>query len=267
MHHPFTWHVLLPEGLQHWMGDHTFFALVAGLLLVLFALKARSSLAHAQNPVVPAADLGTRNIAELLVQLVVSQSDAIIGKQGRPYVPFFGTFFLFILLSNLMGLLPGFVPPTGNLNTTLGLALVSFIGYNVIGGREHGLNYLKEFMGPMTSLPGKSVVAKLAFFPLLLISVSFFFILEAFSHGFRPVSLSLRLFGNMMGDHQVIEAFISLTKLVVPVAFYAMGTLVAVIQAFVFTLLSMIYVALAISHGHDEAHGQQEHEAHSSGHH
>jgi F-type H+-transporting ATPase subunit a len=87
----------------------------------------------------------------------------------------------------------------------------------------------------------------------------FFLILELFSHGFRPVSLSLRLYGNMMGDHQVIGAFISLTKLVVPVAFYVMGTLVSLIQAFVFTLLSMIYVALAISHGHDEEHGQESH--------
>jgi len=203
--------------------------------------------------------LNSRNIAELLVQLVVSQSDAIIGKVGRKYVPFFGTFFFFILLSNLMGLLPGFAAPTGNLNTTIGLALVSFIGYNVIGVREQGPGYFKHFIGPMTSLPGSNIVAKLAFLPVLLISVVFFLILELFSHGFRPVSLSLRLFGNMMGDHEVIGAFISLTKLVVPVAFYAMGTLVSLIQAFVFTLLSMIYVALAISHGHDEEHG---HEAH-----
>ena len=147
--------------------------------------------------------------------------------------------------------------PTGNLNTTSGLALVSFIGYNIIGVREQGPGYFKHFIGPMTSLPGSSIVAKLAFLPVLLISVVFFLILELFSHGFRPVSLSLRLFGNMMGDHEVIGAFISLTKLVVPVAFYAMGTLVSLIQAFVFTLLSMIYVALAISHGHDEEHGQK----------
>jgi F-type H+-transporting ATPase subunit a len=254
MEHPFTWYALLPEPLQHLIGDHTFFAVVAAVLVILIALKARAALSRAQDPLIPAAELGSRNIAELLVQLVVSQSDAIIGKRGRKYVPFFGTFFFFILVSNLMGLLPGFAPPTGNLNTTLGLALVSFIGYNVIGVREQGMSYLKHFFGPMTSLPAKSVLGKLALVPVLLISAVFFFILEAFSHGFRPVSLSLRLFGNMMGDHQVIEAFISLTKLVVPVAFYAMGTLVSVIQAFVFTLLSMIYVALAISHGHDEEH-------------
>lgn len=262
MEHGFTWYNLLPEGLQHTFGDHTFFALVAVSLLILFALSARSALAKAQDPAVPAAELGSRNIAELLVQLIVSQSDAIIGKAGRKYVPFYGTFFFFILTGNLMGLLPGFAPPTGNLNTTLGLAIVSFIGYNVIGVREQGVSYFKHFVGPMTSLPGEGILTKLAFVPLLLISVLFFFILELFSHGFRPVSLSLRLFGNMMGDHEVIGAFIGLTKLVVPVAFYVMGTLVSVIQAFVFTLLSMIYVALAISHGHDEEHGHEAHESH-----
>ena len=259
MEHPFTWYNLMPEGLQHSFGDHTFFAAAAVLLLILFALMARRALARAQDPTIPAAELGSRNIAELIVQLIVSQSDAIIGKAGRKYVPFYGTFFFFILTGNLMGLLPGFGAPTANLNTTIGLALCSFIGYNVIGVREQGMSYFKHFVGPMTSLPGSSLMAKLAFVPLLLLSVMFFFILELFSHGFRPVSLSLRLFGNMMGDHEVIGAFIGLTKLVVPVAFYLMGTLVSLIQAFVFTLLSMIYVALAVSHGHDEEH---EHESH-----
>lgn len=263
MEHPFTWYNLLPEALQHAIGDHTFFALIAAILLLLFAFAARGALAKAQDPAVPAAEFGARNIAELLIQLVVSQSDQIIGKQGRKYVPFFATFFIFILLSNLLGLLPGFAPPTGNLNTTLGLAICSFIGYNVIGVREQGAAYFKHFIGPMTSLPASSILGKLAFLPVLLLSAVFFFILEIFSHGFRPVSLSLRLFGNMMGDHEVIAAFISLTKVVVPVAFYAMGTLVSVIQAFVFTLLSMIYVALAISHGHEEEHA---HDAHQSGH-
>jgi F-type H+-transporting ATPase subunit a len=264
MEHPFTWYNLLPQSFQHAIGDHTFFALVAAVLLLLFAFAARAALAKAQDPAVPAGELGARNIAELLLQLVVNQSDQIIGKQGRKYVPFFATFFMFILLSNLLGLLPGFAPPTGNLNTTIGLALCSFIGYNVIGVREQGGAYFKHFIGPMTGLPASTIIGKLAFLPLLLISATFFFILEAFSHGFRPVSLSLRLFGNMMGDHEVITAFIKLTKVVVPVAFYAMGTLVAVIQAFVFTLLSMIYVALAISHGHDEEH---DHEAPHQSHH
>lgn len=251
----FTWHTLLPETLRHWIGEHTFFAVVAALILIVFGFKARFALSNAKDPLAPDAGLGSRNIAELLVQLVLSQSDAIIGTAGRKYVPFFATFFCFIMVSNLLGLVPGFAPPTGNLNTTVGLAICSFIGYNVIGVREQGVSYLKHFVGPMTSLPGSSTVTKLAFVPVILISVTFFFVLEVFSHGFRPVSLSLRLFGNMMGDHEVIGAFIGLTKLVVPVAFYILGTLVSVIQAFVFTLLTMIYVALAISHGgHEELH-------------
>lgn len=268
MEHPYTWYNALPESLQHMFGDHTFFALVAALLLILFAFKARGVLAKASDPVVPAAELGSRNIAELIVQLIVSQSDAIIGKAGRKYVPFFGTFFFFILVSNLMGLAPGFAPPTGNLNTTFGLAIVSFIAYNVIGVREMGASYFKHFVGPMTSLPGSGFLSKVAFIPLLLLSVSFFFVLEFISHSFRPVSLALRLYGNMMGDHEVIGAFVNLTKLGVPVVFYFMGTLVCLIQAFVFTLLSMIYVALAISHGHDEEHGHEagHQESHASHH-
>jgi F-type H+-transporting ATPase subunit a len=262
MEHPYTWYNALPENLQHLFGDHTFFALAAALLLILFALKARRALLRSSDPVVPAGELGSRNIAEVVVQLIVSLSDQIIGAKGRKYVPYFGTFFLFILFSNFLGLLPGFAPPTGNLNTTLGLALCSFVGYNVIGVREQGMSYFKHFVGPMTSLPGNSILSKLAFLPVLVISVMFFFVLEVFSHGFRPVSLSLRLFGNMMGDHEVIGAFIGLTKLVVPVAFYAMGTLVCLIQAFVFTLLSMIYVALAVSEGHDEEHEQELHQSH-----
>ena len=266
MEHPFTWYNLMPAALQHAIGDHTFFALIAVVILVLFAFAARGALAKAADPLVPAAELGSRNIAELLLQLVVSQSDQIIGKQGRKYVPFFATFFMFILLSNLLGLVPGFAPPTGNLNTTLGLAICSFMVYSVMGVREEGGAYLKHFIGPMTSLPAKSIFGKLAFLPLLLLSAAFFFVLKVFSHGFRPVSLSLRLFANIMGDHEVIAAFISLTKVVVPVAFYMMGTLVSVIQAFVFTLLSMIYVALAISHGHDEEHGHEAHSSHQSHH-
>jgi F-type H+-transporting ATPase subunit a len=258
MEHGFTWYYLLPHEWQALLPEHTFFALLAGLLVIFFALRARAALARAQDPTVPEEKLGARNIVELLLEyVIVRQSDAIIGKAGRKYVPYFASFFLFILFSNLMGLLPGFIPPTGNLNTTLGLALVSFIGYNIIGVREQGISYFKHFMGPMTHLPGKTSISKLAFVPVLLISILFFLILELFSHGFRPVSLSLRLFGNMLGDHEVIGAFIGLTKIVVPVPFYVLGTLVSVIQAFVFMVLSMIYVALAVSHGHEEHAGIQ----------
>jgi F-type H+-transporting ATPase subunit a len=255
MEHPFTWHNLLPPGWQAFIPQHTFFALLAMVMLVVFAWRARTALARANDPVIPSSRLDVKNLAELLVGFVVSQSDAIIGPKGRKYLPLFGSFFAFILLSNLFGLLPGFSPPTSNLNTTLGLALISFFAYNFFGLREQGTAYLKHFLGPMTSLPGgKSALVSLLFIPVLLISTSFFLILELASHLFRPLSLSLRLFGNMFGDHMVIEVFVELTKLVIPVAFYGLGTLVSVIQAFVFTMLSMIYVTLAVSHGHEEEH-------------
>jgi len=262
MEHPFTWYALLPHDWQTIIQQHTFFALISALFVMFYAWSGRAALARAQDPTIPASDLGARNITELLVGLVVSQSDAVIGRQGRKFVPYFGTFFLFILFSNLIGLLPGFAPPTSNLNTTVGLALISFVGYNVIGFKEMGTGYLKHFVGPMTGLPAQSFLGKLAFVPLLLLSVTFFFVLELVSHLFRPVSLALRLFGNMMGDHIVIEVFMDLTKLVVPVIFYALGTLVSVIQAAVFMLLSMIYVSLAISHGHDETQGHAQEHAH-----
>lgn len=262
MEHPFTWYALLPHDWQTIIQQHTFFALISALFVLFFAWRGRAALARAQDPTIPASDLGARNITELLVGLVVSQSDAVIGRQGRKFVPYFGTFFLFILFSNLIGLLPGFAPPTSNLNTTVGLASISFVGYNVIGFKEMGTGYLKHFVGPMTGLPAQSFLGKLAFVPLLLLSVTFFFVLELVSHLFRPVSLALRLFGNMMGDHIVIEVFMDLTKLVVPVIFYALGTLVSVIQAAVFMLLSMIYVSLAISHGHDETQGHAQEHAH-----
>lgn len=259
MEHVFTWYDLLPHSLQEAIPQNTFFAILVGLLIIFFAVRAKAALVRATDPLIPEEEIGTRNLAELLVYLIVAQSDAVVGKHGRKYVPYFGSFFFFILCANLAGLLPGFSPPTGNLNTTIGLALVSFIGYNFIGIRAHGGAYLKEFIGPMTSIPeSRNVVAKLAFALLLLLSAGFFFILEGFSHLFRPVSLAVRLFGNMMGDHTVIEVFSELTKVVIPVAFYFLGTLVSVIQAYVFTVLSMIYVALAVSHGNGDEQGHAE---------
>ena len=97
MEHPYTWYNALPDGVQHLFGDHTFFAIVAALLLIVFASKPVQHLVMRADPVVPAAELGSRNIAELIVQLIISQSDAIIGKAGRKYVPFYGTFLFHII--------------------------------------------------------------------------------------------------------------------------------------------------------------------------
>ncbi len=252
MEHPFTWHSVLVALLPYPLNQqHTFTALLIMVLLVVLAYLARRALFQSKDPVIPEECLTLRNLVELLVEFVVGLTDSIIGKKGRRHVHLFGSFFIFILTANLFGLIPGFSPPTNNFNVTLGLGLISFSAYNYLGLREHGPSYIKQFLGPMTSLPStpKKILSVL-FAPVLVISVFFFFVLESISHLVRPVSLSVRLFGNMFGDHMVVEVFIEMTKVVVPVLFYILGALVSVIQAFVFTLLSVIYVAMAVSHEH-----------------
>jgi F-type H+-transporting ATPase subunit a len=233
--HPFTWysslHPFLPYPLSL-LGETNFTALVVMLLLLLLALGFRRSVLSAKDPVVPEDRLSVRNVMEVLVEIVVGLSDSIIGKKGRKYVPLFGSLFLFILLANFFGLIPGFTPPTSDFFSNLGMGLVVFVAYHYFGVREHGARYFKQFIGPMLLLA-----------PL-------FILIEFFSHVFRPISLSIRLFGNMFGDHLVLEIFSNLTKVVIPVAFYILGSLVSVIQAAVFTILTVIYVAMAISHEH-----------------
>ena len=231
MEHPFMWYDVLPSPLRL-LPQHTFTALLVMALLLVLACLARRALSQSADPVVPEDGVSVRNVLELLVELVAGLSDSIIGSKGRKYVHLFGSFFVFILTANLFGLLPGFSPPTNNLNTTLGLGLVSFCAYHYFGMRENGAGYIKQFLGPM------------------LVLAPFFLVLEGISHLVRPFSLALRLFGNMFGDHLVVEIFTDLTKVGVPVLFYILGALVSVIQAFVFTLLSVIYVAMAISHEH-----------------
>jgi F-type H+-transporting ATPase subunit a len=235
MEHPFTWysslHTFLPYPVSL-LAEPNFTALLVMLVLVALACRFRRSLASAKDPVIPEERLSVRNVLELLVEVVLGLSDGIMGRKGRKYLSLFGSLFIFILTANFLGLVPGFSPPTSYFYSNLGLGLVVFFAYHYFGVREHGMHYFKQFLGPMFLLA-----------PL-------FIIIELASHVFRPISLSIRLFGNMFGDHLVLEIFTELTKLVVPVLFYILGSLVSAIQAAVFTILSMIYVAMAISHEH-----------------
>jgi len=130
-----------------------------------------------------------------------------------------------------LGLIPGFLPPTDNINTNLAIALTVFVYYHIMGIKAHGVkNYLKHFMGPILWLG-----------PLMIV-------IELIGHCVRPISLSLRLFGNITGDHLVLGIFSGLVPILVPVVFMALGLFVSFIQAFVFSLLSMIYINLATAH-------------------
>jgi F-type H+-transporting ATPase subunit a len=225
-HESFTWMGAL--GLPEKIATA---GLVAGLLIA-FAAAVHRKLAATATAVTPDEGASGRNVAEAFVEAIAGLAEGVIGHGSERYVPLLASFFAFILVCNLIGLVPGFSPPTADFNITFGLGIVSFLAYNFYGVREHGAKYVKQFLGPMLFLA-----------PLMLV-------VEIFSHLFRPVSLGIRLFANMFADHQVVEIFTGLTKLVIPVVFYVLGAFVAVVQAFVFTMLSAIYIALAISHDH-----------------
>jgi F-type H+-transporting ATPase subunit a len=228
MEHPFTWAYAL--GIPRHL-EYISIGLLVMAILLLLAFRARASLSS-ESAIVPDASLSARNVFELLVEMINGLAESVIGHHSAKYVPLLCSFFLYIFACNAMGLLPGFTPPTSNFNITFALGVVSFLAFNYYGFRAQGVAYLKHFAGPIWWLA------------ILMVP------LEVIGAFVRPFSLGLRLFGNLFGDHLVLEIFTSLTKVGVPVVFYLLGTLVTVIQAFVFTLLSMIYIALAVSHEH-----------------
>jgi F-type H+-transporting ATPase subunit a len=236
--HGFTWMSIIP-GLNA-LPDHTATAGVIAALLLGTAFVARRQLASAADPALPDGTFTARNLMEIFVENFTALVAGVVGRDAAMYAPLYGALFLFILCCNLIGLIPGFVPPTSNVNTTLGLGITSFIVYNYYGFRAHGLSYLKHFVGPIWWL----VVLMLP--------------LELIDNFLRPITLNLRLMMNMFADHLVLDIFTDLTRVVVPVVFYALGTFVSVIQAFVFTLLSLVYVGLAVG-GHDEEHEHGRH--------
>jgi len=230
MEHGFTWHSLTP--FSGMVPIHVFHGLFALLLIILVAWRIRVSLNKARDPLIPDTKFSARNVFELVVQATYGQLRAIIGPSGDKYITLIGGLFIFIFFCNIIAVVPGFVPATDNLNTNLAMSLIVFVVYNYYGFKEHGISYLKQFAGPILWLA-----------PLM-------FLIELLSHLFRPMSLSIRLFGNMFGDHMVLGIFSDLVPLGVPVIFMILGIVVSLIQAFVFAALTTVYIALAVSHDH-----------------
>jgi F-type H+-transporting ATPase subunit a len=156
----------------------------------------------------------------------------IIGHHSRQYLPLIGTLALFILISNLMGLIPGFMSPTSNINTTAACAIIVFFATHYYGVRAHGIGYIKHFFGPIRSLPA---------IPLMLLML----ILEVIGHLARVLSLSLRLFGNIFGEDLILIILVFLVPLLVPLPMMFIAVFTSVVQTFVFVLLTMIYIKLA----------------------
>jgi F-type H+-transporting ATPase subunit a len=165
-----------------------------------------------------------------------------IGPEGKQFLPLIFTFGLFILLANYAGLVPGLMAPTANINVTLGLAITTWVYYHLQGLKKQGLwNYVKHFALP----PGAPVLMA----PLMLI-------IELISHTSRLLSLSLRLFGNIFGEELVIAILGSIVPFIIPLPMMFLGLITGGLQAFIFVLLSIIYLqaAVAVEHEHDE-HG------------
>ncbi|MGQ0793208.1 MAG: F0F1 ATP synthase subunit A [Deltaproteobacteria bacterium] len=226
----FSWFTLI--GLGHY--DHVLSAIIVIAFLIYAGRKIRENLSK-RDSILPEAKLSFRTVFEILsLDFLLDLFTGIMGSREKAmkYFPLLATSFFFILFSNLMGLIPGFLSPTGNFNTTVACGLVIFVMYNYYGFKEHGISYLKHFAGPVLFLA-----------PLMII-------IEIISHLVRPASLSLRLFWNMTGDHLVLGIFTELTHIVIPAIFVGLGLFVSLLQAFVFTVLSAIYISLSVAHEH-----------------
>jgi F-type H+-transporting ATPase subunit a len=201
------------------------YAWLAMAILIGLSLVARFSLKKT-------APTGVQNLLETIVGGLENFIVDIMGPEGRHYLSLIGTLFLFILVCNLEGLFPGFDSPTANINTTLALALVSFSATHYIGIKRHGFKYIKHFMGPMWALA-----------PLMLP-------IELISHFARVMSLTFRLFGNMVAKHKLLLVLALLAPYIAPVPILGLGLLVAFVQALVFTLLTMLYLSGSIEEAH-----------------
>jgi F-type H+-transporting ATPase subunit a len=175
---------------------------------------------------------GLQNFLEPVIDGIANMIEETMGHKGMAYFPLIATIAFFILTSNLIALIPGFFPPTANLNTNAAMALTVFSMTHIVGIKEHGLGYFKHFCGPVIWLA-----------PLIVP-------IEIVGHLARPLSLTLRLFGNMYGHEIVLMIFFGLVPFLVPLPMMLMGVLVAFIQTFVFMLLSMIYIAGSLEEAH-----------------
>ncbi len=219
----------------HFTLVHVAGAVLAGAFIVVATLRYRASLRDTTGGVVPPARFGLASMVDGIVGAVFKLASDVMGEQeAKRFLPFVGTLALFVFFCNVQGLIPGLVPPTDTLKTNLVLALIVFGLYNVLGVWRNGFSYLGHFLGPkIGGFPW--------LFPLMLP-------IELVSHAARPVSLSLRLMGNIMADHKAVVAVSTLVPLLIPVPFLMLGMVVVIVQTMVFTLLTIVYIGLAIEH-------------------
>ncbi len=199
------------------------FVVVLFLMVVVAVLRLRLS---AGRPG------GFQQAFELIYEFVDDQAEDLIGHDGSRYMGYFGTILLFILAANLIGIVPCFESPTQNPSVTAGCALATFIYYNLAGIQANGFKYAASFAGPVWWLAPMMVP------------------IEIISHIARPVSLTIRLYANMFAGEKVTMAFLGLTLFPIPVIFMGLHVFVSAVQAYIFMVLTMVYVGGAVAHEH-----------------
>ena len=207
-------------------------SVLAMVLVVLLSVAGRLALGNGEAAIQPAGSFSLKGFFEAFTEFMNGVINMVLGHHGRPFLPLFGGIFFWIIFNNLLGLVPGMTAATSDINATFSLGLFSFFMYNLIGFKHAGWHYFKHYLGPIWWM-----------IPILLP-------IEIISNLVRPVSLGIRLQVNMTADHAILGTFIDLTKLIIPVIFYGMGTFVSFVQAFVFTMLSMVYVMMATADDH-----------------
>ncbi len=235
------------ENLAHLLHTEWVFvsALFAAGVLILAGLSVTRAVAGENGGVIPDEGVTIRNVIEVIIQALGDLGETTIGEDWRRYFPVVGTIFFFVLISNVMSLIPGLLGSTGDANVTFAWAIISFVVYNFVGIRQHKWKYIYQFMGPALWNPeigGKRYHVR--------VLAPFFLPLEVFLHGARVLTLGIRLLANMFADHVVVAIWLGLVPAVVPAIFMGLGLLVSFLQAFVFALLSMIYIGQALQEPH-----------------
>jgi F-type H+-transporting ATPase subunit a len=220
-------------------------SLLAGFLMLMGGVLIRRRIAQAGGGVVPDEGMSLRNLIEVIVEMLANLAKDRIGPDWRKYFPIIGTMFFFILVANLMGLLPGVGGPTADANTTWAWAVISWLVYTAVGIAKHKQKYLVKFMGP--SFFEREMFGRTVHFRLL---IPIFFPLEILLDLARMLTLAVRLLANMFADHTVIAVWITLVPIGVPAIFMGLGLIIAFLQAFVFALLTLIYIGLALEEPH-----------------
>ena len=220
-------------------------SVLVSLVIVACGFAIRRQLAQAGGGIIPDEGLSIRNLFEVLVEALAGICEERLGPDWRKYFPIVATLFFFILVGNLMGLLPGIGGPTADANTTWAWAVIAWLVYTVVGIVKHKHKYLVKFMGP--SFFEKEMFGRKVHFRLLM---PFFLILEIPLDLARIGTLAVRLLANMYADHLVIAIWITLVPIGIPAIFMGLGLLISCLQAFIFALLTMIYIGLALDEPH-----------------